>query len=176
MKYSNYLLGFICFTSISFAQSTMREAPDYPWMNQKIPIDRFISFQGDTSLLFQADTVYLLSFWYSSCPPCLAEIPALNELKEDFKDQKIRFLAITFDSQEELSQLLAMQPFDFEHFQMDRNLINQNQLAFGYPTNLLLDANGIVRYQKSGGHTDPEKAWEIYDLMREEIDKLMSER
>jgi len=175
MKYSFYLLGFICLTSQSFAQSNTREAPEYPWLNQKFPVDQFVSFEGDSSLLFQSDSIYILSFWYSSCPPCLAEIPALNKLKEDFKGQKIRFLAITIDSQEEWSQFLVLQPFDFEHFQMDRNFINQNRLAYGYPTNLLLDAKGIVRYQKSGGHTNPEKAWQVYDLMKEEIYKVLGE-
>ena len=40
----------------------------------------------------------VINFWYINCGPCIAEMPYLNDLVETYKDEKIKFLALSFDS------------------------------------------------------------------------------
>ena len=42
--------------------------------------------------------VTLVSLWFAECLPCIKEVPALNEIAADFRHEKVRFVAVTFDS------------------------------------------------------------------------------
>ena len=44
----------------------------------------------------------VVNFWYMNCGPCLIEMPALNQLVEDYKESDINFLSFTFDKKEDL--------------------------------------------------------------------------
>lgn len=47
--------------------------------------------------------VLLVSFGASWCAPCSAELVALEELKQEFKEQPVKFLWISVESQDEIS-------------------------------------------------------------------------
>ncbi|WDF35149.1 TlpA disulfide reductase family protein (plasmid) [Arthrobacter agilis] len=41
-----------------------------------------------------AGDVVVLNFWYAACAPCRTEAPTLNAVREEFKDQGVRFYGI----------------------------------------------------------------------------------
>lgn len=47
--------------------------------------------------------VLLVSFGATWCQPCTAELRALEELKQEFKDQPVRFLWVSIENSEEIS-------------------------------------------------------------------------
>lgn len=53
---------------------------------------------GETSSLsdFKGKYVYV-DLWATWCAPCLAELPALEKLQEEFKDKNIEFVSISLD-------------------------------------------------------------------------------
>jgi len=171
-----FLTLFLSFISLN-AQVTSpskQDINDYQFLNKKFPFDTLVSYDNDTILLSSFDnTIFVISFWFSSCPPCISEIKPLNKLKEDFSNYKIEFIAISFDSENDLKSVLDKHPFKFSLFKMDRQQIYNSRLTQGFPTNLILDKNKIITYQKSGGSSDIEKAKTIYDILSSEIEKVL---
>ena len=40
----------------------------------------------------------MINFWFTTCPPCIAEMPVLNKIAEKYKNE-INFIAITYETQ-----------------------------------------------------------------------------
>ncbi len=102
--------------------------------------------------------VVVLNFWFTACPPCKAEIPQLNRLVSQYKDQGVQFLAITYDQEELIRPFLQQYPFDFTILPDAHDVIKDFEI-FVYPTTIVLDKNGkIVNMIMGGGSTIHEKA------------------
>ncbi len=44
----------------------------------------------------------VLNFWASWCPPCISELPSLNQFAQEFKNQGVVVLGISIDKNERL--------------------------------------------------------------------------
>ena len=173
------LFSFLLFINLNAQETTLIKQGiiDYELLNKEFPLDTLVSYENDTILLSSFEnTIFVISFWYSSCPPCISEIKPLNKLKEDFLNFKIEFLAISFDSENDLKDFLENHPFDFHLLKMNKQKIYKSKLTQGFPTNLILDKNKIIKYQKSGGTTDITKSHQIYNSLSDEIKKLNPEK
>ena len=115
--------------------------------NRANPYQRFIDQKGEVFPeelfgLSDIDKPRFVNFWFTSCMPCIKEIPDLNALKEEFGEH-VDFVAITFNTQEQVDKFLENRPIDFEH-------ITNQQVALGkygvrsYPMNMLLDKDGKI--------------------------------
>lgn len=58
--------------------------------------------------------IVVLNFWFTNCPPCLKEIPELNELVEEYKDKDVVFLALAVDDKPELVEFIKKKPFHYD--------------------------------------------------------------
>lgn len=43
------------------------------------------------------DTTYVVNFWATWCQPCVKELPAFEQLNENFKKQKVKVLLVSLD-------------------------------------------------------------------------------
>lgn len=85
----------------------------------------------------------LINLWFTNCSPCIEEIPILNKIMNDNKD-RFNFVAITFDKKEKVAKLLLKRNFDFTQIVNSTKLTKK--LGFeGYPVNIFLDENGIIK-------------------------------
>lgn len=85
----------------------------------------------------------LINLWFTGCSPCIEEMPVLNELKSKY-GEKFNFLAITYDSEIMVKKILDKHKFEFTHIVNSKKLTTK--LGFnGYPVNLFLDKNGVVK-------------------------------
>lgn len=60
------------------------------------------------------DYVKVYDFWGIWCPGCVAEIPALNLIRNEFKDERVKFIAFTNDHTAVSANYQKKRPFDFE--------------------------------------------------------------
>ncbi len=142
-------------------------------LNKKFPLETLVTYDGEIINIFESnDNIYLINFWFRGCSPCIAEIPALNKLKNEYLDYNIEFLSVSFDDLEDLNEITKEHPFDFTHCYMERDTIHKYNLTRGFPTTLILDEEGIVRFKKSGGYSDEESAMEVFYKFSDELDKL----
>lgn len=70
------------------AHLNLRPAPSFELLDVKGNKYSLSNFQG---------TLTVIHFWASWCPPCLDEIHQWIELATLFKDQRVKFLAISLD-------------------------------------------------------------------------------
>ncbi|MBT8311391.1 MAG: TlpA family protein disulfide reductase [Flavobacteriaceae bacterium] len=92
--------------------------------------------------------VTLLNFWASWCPPCVAEMPSLDTLYGDYKDQ-VRFLFIARDQKERVTNYLEKEGYDFPVY-FERGLTPKKLYYGGLPTTYILDKSGKITVAHSG--------------------------
>ncbi|MDQ1098725.1 MULTISPECIES: TlpA family protein disulfide reductase [Chryseobacterium] len=83
---------------------------------------------------------YFVNCWFINCSPCVAEIPDLNKLQEEYKN-KINFIAITFDNENLVKRFLEKTPFNFINLSNQKDLLHKMEV-FSYPTSFILDKDG----------------------------------
>ncbi|CAM3405848.1 TlpA disulfide reductase family protein [Pontibacter korlensis] len=83
----------------------------------------------------------LVNVWATWCKPCLAEMPAINELQQNYPDE----ISIVTVSDEDTGKLLKFRerhPYTFTYLRATTPLAEQSLTVF--PTTYLLDGQGNV--------------------------------
>ena len=94
--------------------------------------------------------VIVINFWFIACPPCQKEIPDLNLLVEEYKNRNdIVFLGFATDTEKRLGTFLAESQFKYKIIPQSMS-IAEDFLVGAYPTNFVIDKNGIVTYAQTG--------------------------
>jgi peroxiredoxin len=87
----------------------------------------------------------IIKTWFIACKPCIAEIPELNELLENYRNKKnIQFLSLALDKKEPLIKFLNKKEFKYEVISEQENLIQNKLNLRGYPTHLIIDKKGHI--------------------------------
>ncbi len=99
--------------------------------------------------------VVVLNFWFTGCPPCLTEIPKLNELVEKFKNDDVVFIAATWDSETVLPAFLKKHPFKYNIAANAGELIidtyGDGTGNVAMPTHIVIDKEGNIDTKIIGG-------------------------
>ena len=90
----------------------------------------------------------LINFWFTTCKPCIEEMPILNHIKDQLKDS-VNFIAITYEPSEKVRTLLQRHNFNFTHITNAQKYIESMDIN-SFPLNIFLDKNGIVRKIQNG--------------------------
>lgn len=102
--------------------------------------------------------VIVLNFWFTNCAPCIAEMPFLNNLVSEYKSDKVLFLSIANDEPSTLEKFLKTKKFDFEIVPKGSSFLTQTLKLFSaWPTTLIIDAEGKIRYVNRGALNDDEE-------------------
>ena len=115
----------------------------YGFIGQKLPKFELSLLNGsklDSESLRGKPT--LINFWFSSCSPCIEEMPLLNEIRKKIGDEA-NFISITFQNSEDVSDFLTRTDFNFIHAVDSKEYIKEFGF-FGYPKTLILDKNLII--------------------------------
>lgn len=89
--------------------------------------------------------VAVLNFWYTSCPPCLEEMPQLNEITKMYNPDKVVFLALTFNDAQKVQTFLETHEFSFTILPGSKSIDRQYKVS-GWPTSLVINKKGIVTF------------------------------
>lgn len=95
--------------------------------------------------------VVILNFWFIGCPPCREEIPKLNQTVEKYKNNPdVVFIAIALDDASSLKEFLKTNPFKYHIIDNGRYIAQGIYGINGFPTHVVVDKNGIIRFHTSG--------------------------
>lgn len=101
--------------------------------------------------------VVVISFFATWCKPCIAEIPHLEKVQEEFKDQPVKFFLVNVG--EERDKVVSFQKKKDVNLKI---LLDRYQKTAGkydaltLPRLVVIDKQGIIRKEQKG-FTDPEK-------------------
>lgn len=107
---------------------------------------------GKISLHSLRGKVVVLNFWFTTCPPCIVELPGLNKLVDEFgKSDSVIFLAIGRNTRDEILDFIKKRPFGYKQAISSKSLEQAYCMLSGWPMNMVLDKKGVVRFIKAGG-------------------------
>jgi len=90
--------------------------------------------------------VVILNFWATWCPPCKEEMPSMERLYRQFKDQGLVIVAVNVekDGRGAVQSFLQRSPYTFPIL-LDSDAEVQNLYkVFRFPETFILDRNGMV--------------------------------
>ena len=106
----------------------------------------------------------VLNFWATWCPPCVEEMPALQEVAESADGLGMLGVNIQ-DDLDQARSLVAELGVTYDlAVDADAELFAAVE-AFGMPTTLLVDADGTIRFR----HTGPLEADQLRGLLEEHL-------
>jgi thiol-disulfide isomerase/thioredoxin len=157
------LLAILLFTSI-VSLSAQENVPDLDPMTERFyrlgfgvppqPIDApdftVPDLEGkEFSLSSFKGQVVLLNFWATWCPPCRAEMPAMEELYQELKDEGFTILAISSrdsrETKEKVVEYIAREAYTFPvFFDETASAIPGFYRTGSIPTSFVIDKDGRV--------------------------------
>lgn len=111
--------------------------------------------------------VVLINFWATWCPPCIAEMPSLQKLFNDY-GERVEFIFVTNDPLETIQDFKAKRKFTFPVYIRRSNAPNE-LITNSIPRTVVLDRFGNIIIDKSGAvdwNSEP---------VRNTLDKLLAE-
>lgn len=129
----------------------------------------FTAKEGNKTLQdFQGDVV-LLNFWATWCPPCIKEMPMLEQLSKDYADEPFEVVAVSIDFKgfETAESFLTKHNIKLTTYADRKTRLYDSFSADGLPFSVLIDRKGNIRERFNGffDWSSPE--------MRAKIDNLL---
>lgn len=128
---------------------------------QKAPDFTLEDMQGKkVSLSDFKGKIVIINFWATWCPPCIEEMPSMEQLHQKFKGEDFVLLAVNVEemSRSLVEGFLKKNPFTFPVLLDEDAVVQQLYGAYRFPETLIVDRNGMVVTRVIGGRDwmDPE--------------------
>ena len=130
----------------------------------------FVSHDIDGNVVKLADfasaKVIMLNYWEPWCPPCIRELPELEQLYEAYKDKGLVIVGVfeSTDMDAEARQLISGNGLTYPIVRYEDAL--RNYSASAVPTTLFVDASGNLLAKEVVGAND-------YNGWKTIVDKLL---
>ena len=114
------------------------------WIGQPLPDFSFVDVDGDEIDLGDLKgKPIVINFWFTTCVPCIAEMPVLNELKEKYANSNVVFLSMTFEKKSAVMSFLKQHQFNFTAISDAREYCST--MTSLYPLTLFINKEGIIQ-------------------------------
>lgn len=145
--------------SVSLSEDTVR-LKDYNW--------QLVTDQGDNFDFNNAkNKVVVINFWATWCPPCIAEMPSLNKLYQDYND-KIVILFVSDEDNETLLKFKQKHDYNFPVYHALTDLPKVFNVT-SIPRTFVIDKKGNIVVDKTGAAN-----W-YSERFQQDLNKLIEE-
>lgn len=112
--------------------------------------------------------VTLINFWASWCPPCVEEIPSLNQLKEKMKHKPFQLISVNYaESAEQIHNFMKKVKVEFPVLLDTDGTVSAKWKVVAYPSTFVIGSDGKIKYGVNAAiHWDTEQ-------VIEQLEKLM---
>lgn len=111
--------------------------------------------------------VVLINFWATWCPPCIAEMPSLQALYSDYKEDVV-FLFVSNEEAEKVQAFMQKQQYDLPVYQQGTASPKELESS-SIPATFLLDKSGKIVISKIGSAD-----WNS-EKVRKQLDELIAQ-
>ncbi len=131
----------IAFSPSVVAEENQEQLSTYNWQLQDT--------QGELHTFKKSkNRVVLINFWATWCPPCIAEMPDLQALYDDYGKQ-VDFYFITNDEPERIDAFFAKHAYNLPVYYSTSSLPKPLN-GYSLPTTYVLDKKGNIVIEKTG--------------------------
>ena len=151
---------------LSLASNVGAARPPLKELEQKSPAPSLELFDLDGKLHrlsdYRGHTV-VINFWATWCPPCRAEIPAMNRAWEALRDEGVVMLAVNAgESPKRVRRFLEELPIDFTVLLDEGGKGVREWPVPGLPTTYVIDPAGRFHYRALG-----QREWDSAELLEQ---------
>ncbi|MHB0989164.1 MAG: redoxin domain-containing protein [Bellilinea sp.] len=156
----------------AFAPATTGGATPFPRVGFAAPDFELAGMDGSAVKLsdFRGKVVFL-NFWASWCPPCRAEMPAIQKLSSVYPPEQVAILSVNATNQDNLEDVRTFidnYGLTFPVLLDIDGSVNRNYQIQALPSSFFIDAEGEIRKVVIGGPLTEA-------MMRAEIAQLVEE-
>ncbi len=118
---------------------------------------------------FQGKKVFI-NFWFVTCPPCIAEMPDLERIRDKYEGDNVVFLSMAAERPKKVLDFLEKKQFDLRHIPNVKEVCKAIDLYY-FPQSIILDEEGkIIRIDRSlEGFFEEEK----FEALRADYERLL---
>ena len=110
----------------------------------------------------------VLNFWFPSCPPCRAEMPAFQQAWEEAQGEEVRFLGLFvpqgFDTEQDARDFVEKLGLTYDFATDVRVQVTREYQVIYFPTTIFVDKSGRL-FRTEISILDAEKIAEILGEM-----------
>lgn len=122
------------------------EFNNYQWEGKPLPI---VGFRDLNGILYNQQTIkdkiLVINLWFINCTSCVAEMPHLNKLVDQYKNRKdILFLGFALDKEADLKTFLKETEFKYRIISDTSWYLYKALNIRGFPSQVLINKNGTV--------------------------------
>lgn len=119
--------------------------------------------------------ITFINFWSEDCASCIAQMGALNDLYEKYKNNKdFRFLSFTYETDKNVGRIVRKHHLEYPIIRMEREEINRLIFSLGLPTAIITDIAGKISFINSGGPADKTEAGKkVNTLFAKGIERIL---
>jgi peroxiredoxin len=92
----------------------------------------------------------VLNFWFTTCTPCIEEMPKLNMVRKKYAGRNVVFLGLGRDKAGEIRTFLKTHDFRY-NLLASTVAVGKAYHIGSYPTSVVIDPQGVIRFQQVGG-------------------------
>jgi thiol-disulfide isomerase/thioredoxin len=183
------LIYFILTATLSYCQNTntgtntmsadsfsvLIEKKNSDFINKPFPQFSVLANGKECSNNTLKGKVVFINFWFAACPPCMAEMEELNKLFEKYQsDKHFEFVSFTFEKPTKIALIKKKFKTRYPIYSISRDECYRLNNDNGFPTSIILDSTGTVRYihpgdQLNKGQIKKYFDSEVYPLITKEL-------
>ena len=151
----------LAFSPSEISEGKRESLDNYNWQLVRLEDEQ------EVNLSQSKGEVILVNLWATWCPPCIAEMPSLHKLYEDY-GEKVNFYFVSSEEPEKLKRFMDKKGYSFPVFlplSMGPEKLQSNSL----PTTYVISKKGEIVIEKTGAAN-----WNSDDF-RKNLDDLLKE-
>jgi peroxiredoxin len=114
-------------------------------LNKPAPDFELKDLQGKRwSLKELRGKIVVLNFWFTSCAPCIQEMPELNKLVRAYDSKNVVFLGLANNKAKQVETFLQKHTFTYALLPDADEVANKYQVS-SWPTSIVIDKKGDVK-------------------------------
>ena len=120
-----------------------------PPLEQNVPAPNFALPDLDGKMVRLSDfkgKVVLLNIWATWCLPCVEEMPSIEKLHQELKDEDFKILAVSIDESgaRTVAPFMKKHKLNFTALLDNKGAINSLYRTTGVPESFIIDQEGFV--------------------------------